>query len=417
MATLKFIIRGSKKDKPNSIYVFFRSGALRFYYPTKFKVLPKFWNAQKEIVKNTTEVMERDIINDTIRKIEPFIFKAYAELLSAHGYVDNDLLRVKMDGFLKRGENPSAKISFMEYFADYNEKAEKRIRLSTVRTYRTLYKNFKQYHLYRAKINFNTIDLDFYYNFIEFLEERNHSLNYIGKHIKVLKTVLNDATDEGINTNLAYKSKRFKVLREEVDNIYLTEGELKQFYDMPIVKEYDAIARDLFLIGAFTGLRVSDYTHLTEDNIYDNGNFRYIKKETLKTGRVVIIPLHPIVESILEKRDGTPPKSIPPQKINDIIKELGKQIGLYEMVDDNKTIGGLKVQKRVEKYSKICTHTARRSFCTNAYLNGMNSIDIMAISGHTTENNFLKYIKVTPLQIAERIAQHPFFKDAHLKVV
>ena len=52
---------------------------------------------------------------------------------------------------------------------------------------------------------------------------------------------------------------------------------------------------------------------------------------------------------------------------------------------------------------------ARRSFCTNAYIKGLDTLDIMAISGHKTESNFLRYIKVTREQRAKRIAQHPFF--------
>ena len=51
--------------------------------------------------------------------------------------------------------------------------------------------------------------------------------------------------------------------------------------------------------------------------------------------------------------------------------------------------------KRVPKYQLIKTHTARRSFCTNAYKAGMDCLDIMALSGHTTEKSFLRYIKVT----------------------
>lgn len=50
-------------------------------------------------------------------------------------------------------------------------------------------------------------------------------------------------------------------------------------------------------------------------------------------------------------------------------------------------------------------HTARRSFATNMYLKGVPTISIMAITGHTTEANFLKYIKVDKLQHARIVAQ------------
>ena len=69
------------------------------------------------------------------------------------------------------------------------------------------------------------------------------------------------------------------------------------------------------------------------------------------------------------------------------------------------------MSKHVPKYMLVKTHTARRSFCTNAYLAGVPVIDIMAISTHTTESSFMRYIKVTKEQQADRMAQHPFFTD------
>jgi len=62
------------------------------------------------------------------------------------------------------------------------------------------------------------------------------------------------------------------------------------------------------------------------------------------------------------------------------------------------------------KYKFISTHTARRSFCTNAYNAEIPIQDIMAISGHKSERVFLNYIKVDSLKNAERVGQNPYFK-------
>jgi len=50
-------------------------------------------------------------------------------------------------------------------------------------------------------------------------------------------------------------------------------------------------------------------------------------------------------------------------------------------------------------------HTARRAFATNMYLHNIPSISIMAITGHTTEANFLKYIKISPVEHAAIVAK------------
>ena len=72
--------------------------------------------------------------------------------------------------------------------------------------------------------------------------------------------------------------------------------------------------------------------------------------------------------------------------------------------------GGRMTSCKRLKYELIKTHTARRSFCTNAYLLRMDTLDIMALSGHKTGTNFLKYIKVTGKERAKRIAEHKFFQ-------
>jgi integrase len=52
------------------------------------------------------------------------------------------------------------------------------------------------------------------------------------------------------------------------------------------------------------------------------------------------------------------------------------------------------------------SHTARRSFATNLYLQGYPAIEIMKITGHKTESSFLKYIKVNKAAAAKRLSTH-----------
>jgi hypothetical protein len=100
------------------------------------------------------------------------------------------------------------------------------------------------------------------------------------------------------------------------------------------------------------------------------------------------------------------------QKINQIIKEVARLVGLDEMIETASTRGGCEVTIKRPKYELVMTHTGRRSFCTNAYLSGMDSLDIMAISGHKSEKTFLLYIKVTPEQRAVKMSESDFFTNA-----
>jgi len=65
----------------------------------------------------------------------------------------------------------------------------------------------------------------------------------------------------------------------------------------------------------------------------------------------------------------------------------------------------LQFETIVKKYQLIASHTCRRSFCTNEYLKGTPPLFIMKISGHRSEKNFLKYIKVDKQVAAEKMLE------------
>ena len=102
--------------------------------------------------------------------------------------------------------------------------------------------------------------------------------------------------------------------------------------------------------------------------------------------------------------------------MNDYIKEIGKEVGIDEMILQTRTKGGMKIQKSVPKYELISTHTGRRSFATNLYLSEFPAISIMKITGHKTEEAFLRYIRISPEQNANLLREH-WAKNVKLRAV
>ena len=129
-----------------------------------------------------------------------------------------------------------------------------------------------------------------------------------------------------------------------------------------------------------------------------------IRYNQQKTGNKVVIPLHPVVAEILKKYNDNLPE-ISDQKFNDYIKTACKFAGIDAPHTVSRTIGGKTVSETAPKYGFVQSHTGRRSFCTNMYLRGLDTLMIRSISGHKTEAAFLRYIKVSPDQHAERMAQ------------
>lgn len=56
----------------------------------------------------------------------------------------------------------------------------------------------------------------------------------------------------------------------------------------------------------------------------------------------------------------------------------------------------------------VTSHTARRSFATNAYRAGIPSLSIMQITGHSTETSFMKYIRISKEENAIALSKHTF---------
>lgn len=245
------------------------------------------------------------------------------------------------------------------------------------------------------------MDTQFYHEWINFLQQRGYSTNTVGKYIKTLKEFLNRALKERVTTWQEHRLGDFKVLREDVLKVYLSEKELNTIWKLTNLEPNQEQARDLFLIGCWTGLRVSDYLKLTKSHIRNNTIFL----QMAKTGDSVIIPLHPVAQAILEKYNHVLP-STNGQKLNKYIKEVVQLAGITELIAFNRTVAGKKVTYTKPKYELVSSHTGRRSFATNLYLSGFPAYDIMKITGHKTEQAFLQYLKVSKEQAAEKLRQH-----------
>jgi len=412
------------KTKPQTIYLRYLLGKkIDFQASIKMKVLFEDWDADKQKVKNRSHLTNRTQINNLILKLRTH-FNKFENDNKEKGITPSkeQVKKHYRSFFIDVQPEPKEKNDTLFTYIDFviNKPETKRnLTAGTIKNYELTKTFLKRFNDEVYPIDFDSINLEWYNDFVEWSESQNLSKNYIGKHIKTLKTFMNNAIEDGKTTNQQFRSKRFIVMREDADNVYLTMNELNELWKLDLSHEpRKEDARNLFLIGAFTGLRVSDYNNLKDENLSQTNGVKMFKVKTQKTKKEVAIPLHPIVEQILSKNNGKPPKAIPDQKINELIKEIAESAGIDEISYTTITRGGKEIKKKNYKFELVKTHTARRSFCTNAYLFNMSTIDIMAISGHTTEKAFLNYIKVTPEQTAIRMSEHPFFRgQSNLKVV
>jgi hypothetical protein len=90
--------------------------------------------------------------------------------------------------------------------------------------------------------------------------------------------------------------------------------------------------------------------------------------------------------------------------------EIDFRAGITDKILVEYTRGHKVIRESKRKYELEGSHTARRSFATNAYLAGIPAARIMLLTGHKTEDAFFRYIRIQKAENAKVLADHPFFK-------
>lgn len=396
MATINFYLKDPNSTNETLVYLYFRFKGYQIKYSAAQNIKPAFWNAKSMRARQTME--DADDFNSELDRIEEAAKKTLKAFRFGGGKLSMELVKEKLIQVLDGKDE--VETSLLQFAEDYLQSSISIKRAGTLKTQRhslEVLKDFKK--VYTKRIDFDTINLDFYNDFVDYLlRVKKYGTNTAGKHINNLKLFLNEATERGLNKKLDYKSSKFKAMHEETDAIYLNEDEIKRIYELPLGHNPKLErVRDLFIVGCWSGMRFSDFSQIKPENIVN----QKIIIRTQKTGEVVAVPQHEYFKAIWEKYGGDLPPAISNQKMNEYLKDVGELAKLNSAVEISKTKGGVLVKTKCLKYQLLSTHTARRSFCTNLYLAGFPAISIMKMSGHRTESSFLKYLKISPEQHAE----------------
>lgn len=401
----------SKEDTPLYALINFSGNLFKYYINTKIN--PKNWIQADQRVRKS--MPGHSDLNNFLETRKSQIKSIYHNFITTQRKEPSKIeFKQNLDNeFKDLTKTNELSHTFSSIFKEFINKSEKGIRVSnhgkpisasTIKVYKSVENNVHDFlkSCFKKELKLEDVNLEFYSKFTEYLTTtKQHSTNTIGNQIKTIKAVMNYATEIGINTNLKYMQKAFKKISEISENIYLTENELYEMLNLDLVNNKRlSKVRDLFLIGAFTGQRVSDWHKINPNLIIDG----LIEIETEKTRQKIKIPIHPILQILFQNYTNGIPSPPSPQKINEYLKEIGQKIpSLKSKIQIKQTFGGKELTREFEKWEKLTTHTARRSFATNEYKKGTPSRMIRAITGHTTEKSFASYIKVTQDEEAKQL--------------
>lgn len=400
-----------KKAEPDTglslIYLQAKYAGQRLVFTFNEKVKPSSWNPKKQRVKaiSQTSADGRYLLNDYLDSIEKFLISAYnAEL--KNGIPGPEKLRTMLRDFVNRSiqkEVVSNKVSLMDIIDRFlaNEIGDIK-RPNTIKRYKTVKNHLlgfaKKYH---TRVNFEDVNIEFRDRYVRYLTACGLKRNSIAKDISIIKFFMNYSFEEGFTQNSSHQKRKFKLSEVETESVYLTENEVLKLFraDLAADKPLERV-RDLFVIGCFVGLRFGDYSNrIKPENIVTHDGEMFISLITQKTGAKVVVPIHPVVLEILNKYNSALPKAISNQPFNRAIKDACRAAKLTEK-------GRLTSDPDKQLCDCVSSHTARRSFATNYYLQGFPVYDLMKVTGHKTEKAFLRYIKADKLESAKRLGIH-----------
>lgn len=444
MATLNFYINQKDPNTEYTINVFLKNGRKgKFKKSTGFKILGKHWDNSKEAPKPESKTGDKNYyeLRRKLPKLKAGILEAITVAKHKETSINGNWLEMQIDKFFGRDHANKDFKYFAEYTAHFIERLPYRIKKDgetglspvTTRKYQTTYNKILEFEkLKKKRFKIDEINLKFHADFIQFLNKnQNLNLNTVGKYIKCVKTILNNAKQNSIKINPDVEKDAFRSTSQKTFFVTLNENEIDKIFNLNLSSTpYLENARNWLIIGVWTGARASDLLKFTKDNI-NNGFLEYTAK---KTNQKIMLPLHWQVKSIIDQNDGNLPYKISYQKYNDYIKTVCQKAEINQIekgaifVNDKKENDKkLKTpqRKKIGEYPKwkmISTHTARRSFATNHY-GKLPTPVIMSATGHTTEKMLLAYIGKTAMDNAKVLQEYwqketmKQTKESNLKVI
>ncbi len=390
----------------------------RFVYSTGESIKPEDWN---KVAKMANSIRGRSDLRSINRKLEEyssFLDKTLNSLDLENINPTKETLKTRFElKFNPDKKNTTKFIFFTDFVTNFikiaptltNRVTKKKYNETRLKHFNKTNNRIIEFEKFRgSKIRLDSFSIEVYDELVEYLKvNQKYAINTIGDWIKNIKVFLKKAEEFNNIVNSAYKESSFAVLSEESLSIVLNELEIENLvnYDFSKNKRLEN-CRDLSIIGLWTGLRVSDFLNLPV--IEPKQDFITVQPQKTKSssGVKVVIPLHHHIKEVIQKRGM--PRMISDVKFNEYIKEVCLEIGMTQIIEGSLMNPETKRKERglYPKYKLVSSHICRRSFATNLYKMNFPTLSIMKITGHTTEKSFLKYIKVTPTEHAEKLLAH-----------
>lgn len=326
----------------------------KIYFKTNLYIKPEHWD------KRTSQVIGHPQANDLNSMLFEFVLHLQGIELALWKRGVPATLSLLKDAMKK---NRPINITFPIFAKEYVQHSDRR-----ESTKENLFTTITVLQEFRPGLDFKDITYTFLKDFEVYLREKGNGINTVAKHLRQLRTLVNEAINQGYIHADAYPFRKFKIKQEKGRHEFLTPDELKKLENLEVHDLKLRHVLDAFLFCCYVGLRFSDFCQLTPSNFIRVNGKRWLHFKSIKTGIELRLPLHLLFEgkalAILDRY---------------CITEFASLGGNSEV---NKALSVITSMARIKKH--VTYHTARHTCATLLIHQGVPITTVQRLLGHTS---------------------------------
>lgn len=326
----------------------------KIYFKTNIYLRPEHWD------KRTAQVCNHPQADDLNSMLFEFVLHLQGIELSLWKRGVPATLSLLKDAMKK---NRPVNVTFPVFAKEYVTHSDRR-----ESTKENLYTTITVLQEFRPGLDFKDITYTFLKDFEVYLREKGNGVNTVAKHLRQLRTLVNEAINQGYIHADAYPFRKFKIKQEKGRHEFLTPDELKKLENFEMSDKKLRHVLDAFLFCCYVGLRFSDFCQLTPANFIRVNGKRWLHFKSIKTGIELRLPLHLLFEgkalSILDRYN------------------IAEFASLGSNSEVNKCLAQISEMARIKKH--ITYHTARHTCATLLIHQGVPITTVQKLLGHTS---------------------------------
>ena len=332
-------------------------------------VKPALFNKDEQRVLSG-QGLKKDIADAVNLILEQAKGKANKIFVNAH-LADKPL---NADEFEIEFSNPASRYDFLSFFYKQAKGRKGLVTDSTIAQNLATHNKLKKF---RDNISFADLTYSFIEDFEKWLrtdKDEKVTTNSVWKHHKTIHTFINIAIKKGHKIPDPYKNYKIRWVKKP--KVHLTKEEVKKLedrYELQNLPDSQQNVLRMFLFSCYTGIRISDVTRITSEQIRE-GWLIFTPHKTRGRKPIHEIPLNNKALHYVTVTSGKLFAQYADQVINKFLKEVFRKCGITGR--------------------KFTYHSSRHTFAT-LFLEAGNSPEVLQqILLHSTINTTMDYVTI-----------------------